>query len=362
MLHGKAARNDDGIIGWLMALRNPGQSKRKGSSMTSENSGFDVEQFAQEGLDDAGVTQDEVADDPQGSPTPADTVVPKTDNEPPSAEQPPSKEAQDKETSTDAIKAALQATEPSPTTPNQPQPEPESTIAELLPKQQETLAEPEARKPDHKVPLEDHIKLRERAQKAERERDEAIAKFQVTTQQQIQEIEPLDKWIADNPEDAQISPPPAAVLQAQRKFELAQQQRRLDAQRAADEARRQAFEANRQLLTDAQSKKQRAEESEKVFRSTHPDYTKLTNAVIKANLLSKKEQEAILDSENPGQALYDLAKTKLTAIHDGLGITTPISEPQPKPAKTTLQGEEEEEPEMTDDEIFTAIFAKPKPS
>jgi hypothetical protein len=321
--------------------------------MTTENEGFDVEKFAQDGLDQAGIKPEETTADDQVQQQPAG-VVSKTNQEPagPEPDGATPQEDEPKETPTDAVQAALKVTEEPPKA-DEPEPEVESTIAELLPKAEE----PEA-KPGPKVPLDDHIKLRQRAQQAERERDEALQRLAATTQQQTQEVEPLEKWTTENPEDAQISPPPASVMLAQRKFEQAQGRTRAEAQRRADEAEA----GRRQAMAGIQAKASKAQESEKSFRASHPDYTKVTKAALKANLLSKEERDAVLDAENPGQELYDLAKAKLTAIQEGLGITTPTAEPQPKPAgnQTPATGAPGEEPELSDDDIFDEVF-KDKP-
>lgn len=325
--------------------------------MANENEGFDVEKFAQDGLDQAGITPEETTAADQ-VPQPTAGVVSKTEKEPakPESNEVKPQEDKPKETSTDAVQAALKATEESPKA-EEPEPEIESTIAELLPKPEE----PAADKPEHKVPVEDHIKLRHRAQKAERERDEALARLAAgqPAQPAVEEVSPLEKWVAENPEDAQVTSPPATVQLAEKKFQQAQDHARAEAQRKADESEM----GRRQALANIQAKATKATTSEQQVRKAHVDYEKVTRAVIKANLLSPTEKDAILDAENPAEEYYKLCKAKLTAIQEGLGIATPTAEPQPKPAgnQPPATGAPGEEPELTDDEVFNEVFKdKPK--
>lgn len=299
-----------------------------------------MEKFAQDGLDEAHVVSDEdgivVDEEVDNSPEGFAPNKEKEAEEP----KPENKEAPDAE-----VKAALEAAEQA-----DPEEEPESTIAQILPKPE---AKPESQ--DQKVPLADHIKLRQRAQKAERELEELRQRPQTTPTgaEKPGEQSPFEQWVEENPEDAEISDAPAKVKLAERKYQEARAREAANKQAEAERLAREQAQAEQAQLSQYQALEQKATTSEKQFRKEHPDYDKVTKAVLKLNLLTDAERRALAQSEELVKDYYELCKDKLAAVRDGLGIT-PTEEPPKQPANP----EEEEEREMSDDEVFEEIFKK----
>jgi len=164
----------------------------------------------------------------------------------------------------------------------------------------EPADEADKSKREHRVPLEKHIKLRERAQRAERERDEALR-------------------------------------------QLAQR-----AERERDEA-----------LAKLRQVEEKAVGSEAAM-AENPQYQTVTRAAINAKLISATDRQAILADANPAQKLYEISKSKLTGwlAEQGLGTG---AEPEPQPekpqgAETKPTPAEQPADEMDDDAIDRLIF------
>ena len=171
------------------------------------------------------------------------------------------------------------------------------------PADEETEPEPtEEDRDDHRVKLKDHIKLRERAQKAERERDEILR-------------------------------------------QLAER-----AERERDEA-----------LAKLRQVEDRAVGSE-VAMAENPQYQTITRAAINAKLISAADRQAILAAANPAQKLYEISKSKLTGWLAEQGLNAG-AEAKPEPEKS--QGADKPKPaeqpaDELDDEIEALVFGKGK--
>ncbi|MFH1717511.1 MAG: hypothetical protein ABIF19_09195 [Planctomycetota bacterium] len=304
--------------------------------MTSEKDDFDAKTFVDEGMEAAGIEPEETEDVEH-----EERVVSKTEDD--KGEQPKKEE---KETATDDVQAALESTQ------EEEAEDVESAIEKLFPKDEE----PE--KPEQRVPLEDHIKLRQRAQQAERERDELRQRLQTPTGAEkpgTEELSPIEKWAEENPDDAELSPPPTTVQIAERKWQEARFNR---ARQAEAETQRQAQETaaeKQKRLADAKALEQKATMAEKDFKKGHKDYDRVTGAVVNANLLTDAERRAIFEEDNPAEAFYTVCKKKLAAIQAGLGIEAPASQ---STKKANEEEEEDENEPMTEDEIFESVYGK----
>jgi hypothetical protein len=315
--------------------------------MTTENEDFDAEAFVEEGMKDAGIEPEEqetAEQEPSG-------VMSKKEKSEDEAGEKPVETEQTQETSTDEVKAALEATE----TEEESEEEVESSIAGILPKAPESEQQ-EHEKADQRVPLEDHIKLRQRAQEAERERDE-LKKQQADTstggEKPGEEASPLDRFLEENPEEELV---PAKVTRDERDYQEAKRQRQFDAARKAEQAALEARRAATQQLQEFDNKAKKATDSEKAVRKAHADYDAVTQAAVKAKLLDDDERESIFNTENPAQAYYDLCKGKLDAIRSGLGMPSAPTSESNQPAGE--EQEETEEKEMTDDQIYNEVYGQ----
>ena len=316
--------------------------------MTTENEDFDAEAFVEEGMQDAGIKPEEQ----ETAENEASGVMSQTEKSEDKTGEKPAETDQTKETSTDEVQAALEATE----TEEETEEEVESSIAEILPPAPKSEQQEQEEKADQRVPLEDHIKLRQRAQEAERERDE-LKKQQADTQtggeKPGEEVSPLEQFVQENPEEELV---PAKVQLEDRKWHEARQRRQFEAATKAERAAFEQQQAATQQLQDFKSKADKAESSEKEVRKAHPDYDAVTQAAVKAKLLDDTERDAIFNAEKPADEYYKLCKGKLDAIRSGLGIpSTPTSESN-QPANT--EQEKDADKEMTDDEIYDDVYGQ----
>jgi len=312
--------------------------------MTTENEDFDAEAFAEEGMRDAGIEPEEqetAENEPSG-------VMSKTEKSEDEVVEKPAETDQTKETSTDEVKAALEATES-----EEAEEEIESSIADILPQSPESEKPEQEEKDDHRVPMEDHIKLRQRAQDAERKLEELTKQQQAGEERPAEsEVSPLEQFVEENPEEELV---PAKVQLDDRKWHEARQRRQYEAATKAEQAALEQQRAATQQLQDFKSKADKAESSEKEVRKAHPDYDAVTQAAVKAKLLDDTERDAIFNAENPADEYYKLCKGKIEAIGLGLGIPSTPTSKSNQPANE--EQEEETDQEMTDDEIYDSVYS-----
>lgn len=345
--------------------------------MTTENQGFDAGEFYDEGVNDAGMNEsDAVTDSPQQD----DSLVMTQESSQPEtqAEQAETASQQQQEEvvddknkaadssgSDEVIQAALQSTEEE----AQAQQQVESVIGDLLPKVEDVeKAQDQQRQAEHQVPLEAHTKLRERAQKAEQERDELRRKLEATStggeSPGIAEKSPLDKYLEEHAdEELLMSDIPAKVQIAESRFHEAKREAQAEAQRRQEEQVHQQQAEKQNRINTINAIQQKAVNSEVEFRKSHPDYDAVTRPFVKARLLSQEERVEFLRAANPAQKLYEICKVKAEAL--GINTTpkseTPKEESKPTakaPASTTAKTKPQDraEEELTDDEIFDLAF------
>lgn len=294
--------------------------------MANEDRDFDAGEFYQEGIEKAGIEPE--ADEDEAA------VQEQQDDSDEKA-----KTEDDSETLSDALKSTEQEEES--------EEETESVIQSILPQPEET--ETEKPKKDLRVPVEDHVKLRERAQRAEREAEELRQKLaEKESSATEEEKSPLETFVEENPDEDFV---PASVQLAERKF---QEARARKAAEAAVKARQDAEEQIRQFeqaKQDSEALTTKATMSEKTARQKHKDYDKVTKAAIGAKLFSPDELRSILNSDNPGESFYTESKAKIKTIREGMGLPAEEST-QPTPPEE----EEEESENLTDEEVFNAIY------
>jgi hypothetical protein len=389
VLRNSAAVTADGYDGRTVGNMTPPEAlggKKKGGYLTmeDENERFDAGAMVDEGAEEAGITPgalvdaegNEVGPSPDEDQGTDSTAMARKAEQAGAEEQPASETKEDKadaDTTAQAAEAALAATDTEAEEVEQESEEDaESQIAKLLPQE-----EPESDGAvdtgdgiDHSgktVPVEAHKKLRQRTQRAEQERDEALAKLRqqdtgtgpdTPGAVQEEELSPVEKYVAEFPEEVETEGVPGKVQAEQVAWE--RQQRRNEAQRRDAEAK---------AAVDAQMERQageqlrtRSDESEKAARTAHKDYAKVTKAALAANLISPQERAAILRGDSPAEELYNVSKQKLDAISGALGIKPeqPATEEaqQTKAPDTGAESTEETEGASSDDELFEDVFGK----
>ena len=67
------------------------------------------------------------------------------------------------------------------------------------------------------------------------------------------------------------------------------------------------------------------------------------------------DRREFLRDPNPAQKLYDICKAKVEALRGVVGVTAPATKPTKK-ASTTEEAANEEDTEMSDDDIFNEVF------
>lgn len=336
--------------------------------MTTENENFDAEAFVEEGMEAAGIESDEqeqeaAENEPSG-------VMSKTESSEDETGEKPAETDEKKETSTDEVQAALEATE----TEEETEEEVESPIAGILPQAPESEDGAFDPKSGKWVPVEKHAKMRgekresdRRAEEAEKRAQDAERKVKELEQQREtetptggekpgEEVSPLDKFLEENPQEELV---PAIVQRDERDFQEAKRQKQAEAVRRTEQAALESQRAATQQLQDFKTKADRATSSEKEFRKVQSDYEAVTKKALdmakalNIDLLNDAEGKAILNADNPAKEFHKICRNKL----DVLGIpSTPTSESE-KPANE-VQEEPDEDEQMTDDEIFEDVYGE----
>jgi len=189
-----------------------------------------------------------------------------------------------------------------------------------------------------RVPVEDHIKLRARAQRAEARVAELESQHQTTPTEEDKsgdeffgDLEDGDLVRAETVKQAIPKIVEKAVSQA-----VGQVNQNIEQERTVRQARAQA---------------EIAVKSEKEFAKATPDYDKVTKAAIKLGFLTPEDKLKIFNSDNPAKTCYEMSKQKLLDIQTTLGIT-PASTGEQTPNEKPVVTEEEE---VSDDE-FLSVF------
>lgn len=296
--------------------------------METEDS-FDVEAFVDEGIEAGGERLNQL-DEEQG------VVTAEEDNKP-DPEETESKPEAEKDSGTEDVKSALESTEKDAEETEQT----DSTISQLIETEQ-----PEKQQTEGRVPLEDHVKLRKRAQAAEERAEEAERQLAErgtqTAGEKAEEADPLAEFEDDDLVRA------GSVREAIGKAvetAVGQVNQTLESKNAAEAAQRLAA---------------KAVESEAQVKAANPDYKEVTKAANKLGLLNDADRKAIFADENPAKKFYELSKAKLTDIRTTLGITPQSSTSEQQTTTEEETGEEAEDQDLTEEQIFEEVYGKPK--
>lgn len=280
-------------------------------SNEQEQEGLNVDEFYDEGVAEAGVEPEQ------------DDTETEAETEQVASEQ-------------EIVDSALKATESEPEQKVGEPEDTESSIAQLL--------EGPERKPDDtakgdgkNVPLDQHIKLRQRAQAAEAKVKE-LEESQ-TTPPAGEKAETKGELPSVVDEDGYVDPDKVAkaIADAQEKAKTA----------AVKEV--QAQVQQQAAVAKAQQVAKRSIESEADVRKTNPDYDKVTKAALQYNLLTNDDRQKIFDSDNPAKTYYETAKQKLSILQEALGIST--AKPKTQPGEPEPDKEIESDEQMVD-EVF----------
>jgi hypothetical protein len=334
--------------------------------MTTENEGFDAGKFFDDGMADAGLESEGApVDENSQEAGSSDSITVKPDDkgttddkeqaETKTADKAEEKAA-DSSASAEDIQDALNSTET--------ESEPDSVIAGMLPKAEEVEAAAERTgQPDRTgkfVPVEDHIKLRKRAQSAEQRVSELEGQIADTSTggEKPGEVEksPLEKFVEENPDEDFV---PAKVQLEERKFQERRQLAKQQAERKAEQARTDAAEKQQTRAKTIRAINERALKSEAEFRKVTPDFDAVTKPLVDGNFLSNEERLDFLKNENPAKRLYEICKAKRDALRSVAGEQTatakdtPKEKPTGKKAPANPEGRTEED--LSDDEIFDEI-------
>ena len=240
----------------------------------------------------------------------------------------------------------------------EPGEEPDSIIEGLLPDAGSEEEKPasdatEDADPEGRVPVADHIKLRQRAQTAEKELDDLKKKLETSDtptgeeKPGTQEVSPLKQWVADNPDELDIPP---AVQIANDEWRDAREEAKDTARRKEVSDARQAAEAAVTRSTQATALSTSSKASEKAARKAHADYDAVVKSVLAVSPLTDAESDEMFGGDKPdaGEALYQICQKKREALKQALGVAT--TEPGTAPQAAQQKVSEGDEP-MSDEEV-----------
>jgi hypothetical protein len=331
--------------------------------MESKQGGFNAGAFFDDGMKEAGIDPEEVVDD---SPVNDDTtnVVQVNDDKAESETKPAAETKPDEKAkpSAEDVAAALESTK-------ETEQQVDSIISELIPKSQ--VPDAAQTKPDFEpgkyVPVEDHIKLRARAQAAEREAEDLRQRLETSTTQTGgvkpgTEVEksPEEKYIEENSNtfDPETEPFPAKVQLEERKYHEAKAKKAQQAKEQAEQSEREKQEKQYRTNEAIKAIRTKAEQSEAEFRKANPDFEAVVRPFVKANMLTEAEKIESLKDANPAKMLYDICKAKAEALRGVIGVpNAPNAKPETK-APTNVEADaanEEGEEELTDDQIYDQV-------
>lgn len=276
--------------------------------MTNENMSIDVDDFVDSGIEAAGEKLQTQLEDEGSILNAEDTgsqLVGEQEQEQEQETQVPAK------TETPEVKAEAEA-EAKTETPAQA----DSTISQLIKNTQQ-----------EGVPVESHIKLRQRAQKAEARVKELEGQQHQNTQPAGVNAEEVDPFAElDETDLVRVGDVKGYVGKAVNAAvgKVTQSLSEKEATERAEQFAEQAVQSEQEVIKNT------------------PDYVAVTKAALKLGLISNKETVALSQSDNPALEFYKMSKAKLTDIQTTLGIT-PASTGSELPANTgeTPAGDDE---------------------
>ncbi len=285
--------------------------------MANENMSIDVDEFVESGIEEAGEKLQAQLEE-EGSILNAEDTGSKLVGE---EEQEQEQETQvPAETKAPEVKEQAKETE----TPAQA----DSTISQLIQSTQQG-----------RVPVETHVKLRQRAQKAEaRVKELEESQQQQDTQPAGENAEDIDPFAElDDTDLVRVSDVKDFVGKTVNAA-VGKVTQSLGQREAAEKAEK--FTA------------QAVQSEQEVIKNT-PDYGTVTKAALKLGLISKEETVEISQSDNPALEFYKRSKAKLTDIQETLGIT-PASTDSELPADNETPDGDDEVPD--DKSILDEIY------
>lgn len=223
---------------------------------------------------------------------------------------------------------------------DQEQKETDSSISKIL-----NLEEEKQQTDEDRVPVEQHIKLRKRAQAAE------------------QEVADLRRQLSENKTqtegDTSGEKDPLAEYEDEdlvRAGDVRQTIER-EVQKGISKLTK-TIEENQQSQT-FQRQAINAVQSEKAFKEATPDYDEVTSKARKLNAISDADRKEILQADNPAKKYYEISKAKIKAAQEQLallGFVPANTKTTPKSEANQPEGEEKETENMSDEEIFDEVF------
>lgn len=231
-----------------------------------------------------------------------------------------------------------------------------SSMAAMLDEQQpeaevsdETKAE---QGKDGRVPLDQHIKLRQRAQKAESEAQQL--REQLTKTQSAGDNAEFDKLLSGLADDELVEASKVKqLLTHQRTNIISEVNNRF-------EKLEQGFETAAQMSRIQQKVRQ----SESAFKKEHEDFDAVLVQAKMLNLVGAKEFKAALNADNPAKTYYETCKNKLATARRALGIETPQDKKEQADKATgnkRKQPDETGNEEENEEEVFKAVFGSEEP-
>ena len=322
-----------------------------GSSMTIENGGFDAGEMFDEAVEAAGLDPREFDENSEaGNEANVATVQDDSITE---AKEP---EAGKSVATAEDVAAAIESTK-------ETEQEVDSIISQLIPKP-EAAQHKTGFEPGKYVPVDEHIKLRARAQGAESKVQELEQRLETLTTQtggvkpgEEAEKSPRELYIEENPE-LDDEPFPAKVEMAQRKFDDAKAQKAQQAKERAELIEREKQDKQNSNSAAIKAISTKAEQSEVEVRKANPDYDAVVLPIVKAKLITNEERIEFLKDANPAQKLYDICKAKAEALRGVLGVaatTTPAKKTATIKAPADNPADADDDDSMTDEEIFNAV-------
>ena len=327
--------------------------------MESKHSGFNAGAFCEEGMAEAGIEPEEIVADSPGKAGSVEVVQDKKDDkvDPETKPATETKTVEKAKPSAEDVAAAIESTK-------EAEQQVDSIISELIPKSQ--VPDAAQTKPDFEpgkyVPVEDHIKLRARAQVAEREAEDLRQRLETSTTQTggvkpgaEAEKSPLEQFVEDNPDEDIV---PAKVQLEERKYHEAKANKAQQAKERAEQSEREKQEKQYRTNEAIKAIRTKAEQSEAEFRKAKPDFDAVVTPFVKANMLTEAEKIESLKDANPAKKLYDICKAKAEALRGVIGAP---AAPNAKPATKAPANEEadavieEGEEELTDDQIYDEV-------
>lgn len=298
--------------------------------MATENEGFDAEKMFDEGVEEAGIQEEAVESSEQDQAATQSAL----DNLEQAGQEDTTDTSEEKTQTDDKVSSETES---------------ESTLVKMLEKQGDSEGKPDEAKPDdRRVPLDEHVKLRKRAQAAEK----ALADLKKETQTRpAGENADINELLESLPDEQLVEGKDVKKL-----IRLTEQ--RLSS-RLDEGLKKVTDELNKEEIVSLISK---CKKSEIAFKKENTDFDEVIEDAKTLNLVNDSDFKKALQTDNPAKSYYDICKKKLTILRKHSGSGTPKDETagdttgkskQEKPPK----GKEPDE-EQTDDEVFGEVFGE----